>query len=307
MLPALRTSHSFARLSPKARKQRQELLVQQRKDLEARMTPELRALAEKLQGHIDDGKKRNFRSSWERGGDISAAIDPKNVKKFGPAPLSMLASKLDYSESSLLKFVHFHEDFTEKQLVQLCTRQIKGASNLISWAHIEVLLTVEDIKNRQKLLDEVYTENLTPDDLYDLHKKMIGFTPGKAGRHKGGRPVKVGTLSSRLEGFHKVCHVMTRNEAVIWRNPEFGFLISIEELPADKLTPTIIKKIEEDVSMADKAMSSMTAVKGELEQALEVARRRAEAQAKTTAATESEAAQSNGHSGRKRSTVTANA
>lgn len=271
-------------LTVKQKKERRELLADRRQEIEGLMTPELLAMAKKFESDVVVEMKRGFGRRWEWGKELKAIRD--DCKKYGKDGITMMASYLGYERSILDKVINFHESFTKAAVDTLTERRMAISDRVISWAHIEVLLTIKDVKQRAKLLDEVYEEDLTAKELDDMQRTT---TSGGRKKRGGGRPARVpATLTARLENFATVCHVLTRNEKLMWRNDEFGFLTSVEKMPADKITPQLLQKFEEDLSVADRSITALTAVKVELESALDTARRRLEQQSRQQGVEESE-------------------
>jgi hypothetical protein len=73
--------------------------------------------------------------------------------------------------------------------------------------------------------------------------------------------------------------IFIRNEKAIYRNEAHGFVKSIAEMPADKISPELIEKMEEDIQLTWRLEQTAIDVRRELEAALKLARERAAAQA----------------------------
>jgi hypothetical protein len=153
-------------------------------------------------------------------------------------------------------------------------------------------VTVDDKKARRKLEQQICDNDWSPEELAEAIDRLRGKAVGD--RHKGGRPVHVPPhLAGRLANFEKVGNIVVRNAGAIYRHPEVGFLKSINVIPADHITPELIEKIDRDIRVATQVRDTAQDVLGELQQARQIAERRAaehaaQASAKGAAAIDAE-------------------
>lgn len=285
--------------TPEAAQKRRQHLKKELEAAETDMPPALLRREAKLAAQLDRYFKGGLQFQWLFGAELRKIRDnPKGI--YGPDPIPALARKWRYHRSLLDKMIHFCFDFDKETVKMMSVRRSAIGGTRISWAHIEVLLTVSDSHMRRSLLESFYEEDWTPSELAKAHWTLIGGRVRAAG---AGRPVKIpNTLVKRLETFDKFGGIIVRNEKAIWRHDEFGFLVSVEELPADKITPQLIQHLREDVILADQALSALSAVRGDLAQAAAMAESKAAEQARVSgkAAVLALVAEENGHAEKKR-------
>lgn len=262
-----------------AKEKRERLLVrkEERERVIATMTPALKALGDKVIEKLVYVRDKTLEHSWKLGQVFKSAID--NEGKFGTGALQQLAVYTGYSYELLYQTMRFYTCFDEKELKDLMARRT-AYGNMITYFQALKLTAITDKKARIKLLDDICENDWTLEELSDAMKSLGVAKSGNVG---SGRPVKVpSTLSARLENFSKIAHVIVRNKDLVWMHDKHGFLPTITEIPADKITPDVLAKFDRQINDAEKAIETLTAVKEELEKAREKAQERADEQTKLT-------------------------
>lgn len=256
------------KMTKKEKQEREAFIKKGRDDSFALMNPALQQFAQKLEGALNKWVDGTYKRTWELGENLVGVRD--NVEKYGADPMNKLGQYLErYGSNSLMqKAMHFFTAFDKIELEDLLQKRMKISGSRLTWAHVEQFLTIDDKKKRVKFIDETCDSDWTVAEL----ATAIRGAGIKGDSHAGGRPVRIpATITGKLENFAKIGYVITRNEKDMWSHAEHGFISTIEKLDATKITAELVNKFEADITIADKMLASIEAMKEQLEKARDLA------------------------------------
>lgn len=262
------------------------------------MNPALIEEADELRKSIDTLFARGFQRAWKMGERLKR-VDT-DIETFEAGAVPKIAAYLHYSKEALYKWIRFHEDYTEDEVILLAGLRMKLAGSPLSWKHVDEANCLEDQKMRLQFLNLAAKHDLTPAEMAESIQNQFGAGSGKrTSRHAGGRPVKVpSTYSARLENLDKFCIQIIRNSKDMWQHSKYGFLQTIDEVPADKL-PKLISTMDKELMKVDAAVKKLNEVQQELQKARATAADRIDEQSHSTGSAEGKAAGKKGGKNKK--------
>jgi hypothetical protein len=282
-------------VSTEARKARAKEISDFTNAVKKTMNSNLLKAADAIRKGVDGLVSRGFDRVWTMG-EYLKKLDT-DVDTFESGAVQKIAAYLRYSPEMLYKWLRFHEDYTKDQVKELTEMRMKLSGNMLSWEHTNKVTRLADPDLRMQLLEVAAENDLTPEELDALIREE--FSPNSGGKRGGGRPTKVpSTYTARLENLSKLCHILVRNDKDMWRNTKFGFLQSIDDVPADKLAKLLPVMDKEAIKVAT-AIEKLTEVHKELLKARAMAADRIEEQAKATGNDEAHLASGKGKKGKK--------
>lgn len=274
-----------------AKKAYQQKRAEYLESIKKTMNPALLAAAEKVRVSVDELMVKSFRRAWKMGEFLLDVNN--NPQKFGEGGVCKIADYLRYSPSQLYKWTNFRKDYDEKSVERLQELKMANSSSNLSWAHVEVVSKLKDQALRMQSLELAAELDWTPNELDAVIREKFSSMVGGS-RHSGGRPLRIpSSYSARLENLDKICHIVLRNEAEMWRHSEYGFLQTIDEVPADKL-PKLVSVMDEEAVKVEAATEKLSEVHKELVKARAVAADRLEVQARDVGADEGKTASGKG-------------
>jgi hypothetical protein len=259
------------------------------------MTPALLGKANKVGDMLNQFALDNLKRVWSIGAII---VDVKeNPEKYGQTeladgsklpPFDAMAVSLGYSRSFLTQLEAFRRKFNEEELKALLEMRSRAYGRPVTWQNVQRLLWLDNHKTRERLLNQLCENSWDDGQLIEAVDKALNR--GAADRHAGGRPVTIPpTLDGRLNNCIKVGGIWARNVDAIYTNGLFGFVHTVETLPADKLTQPLMDKMDAAEDQIDKVIEKAEEVKRELANARETAQRRVEEHVKAQEEKEAEA------------------
>lgn len=262
------------------------------------MNPALLKEADILRQGIDQMFTRGFQKSWKMGERLKKI--ETDVDTFEAGAIPKIAAYIHYSKEALYKWMRFYEDYTEEEVGQLAAMRLKLAGSPLSWRHIDEANFVEDKKLRFQFLQLAAKHDLTPEEMGDAIRQQFGASSGRGtARHAGGRPVKIpSTYTARMENLEKFCGQILRNSKDMWQHKNFGFLQTIDEVPADKL-PDLVSKMDKDLTQIEAASEKLQEIHKEMQKARAIAADRIDEQARATGSDEGKAAGKKSGKGKK--------
>lgn len=255
------------------------------------MNPNLITAADRVRTAVDSLTIKGFHHMWKMGKflhDIEI-----NVQQYEEGGVRKIANYLRYSPEQLYKWIGFHNDYDEKAIERLQELKLSSSSSSLSWQHIEVVRKLKDQELRMQSLELAADLDWTPNELDEAIREKFSSRVS-ANRHPGGRPFKPpSSYKARLENLDKICHIIVRNDKECWRHSKYGFLQTIDEVPADKL-PKLVNVMDKEAIKVEAAIEKLTNVHKELIKARATAADRIEEQAKSIGTDEGKVAGSNG-------------
>lgn len=213
-------------------------------------------------------------------------LDPDN--KYGMDAMGRVSAVVGHSRDFLYQTAHFARDFTDAQVEKLLKMRTARFNNPVTWMHIVRVLAVDTVSVRDKIFKQFCENDWTMEEFDAAVDKALGRT--KSDRHAGGRPVNVpNTIVGRLMNAAKIGSVVNRNDKAIYRHEEFGFLTTVQKMPADKITSEVIKQIDDTEKVLAEAEAALAAIRADLEKAKAIAAERVGKQAKQLGTSDADA------------------
>jgi hypothetical protein len=260
-------------------------------EVRGRVKPALLEASKKLEGVLDQW----VASGFQRQHDLGRYIDTitKDVAKYGENSMKDLAVLHNVTPSLFYKAQQFYNAFkTADEVRELANMRMKISGARLSWHHVDKVLGLTKQSDREKFLKQAAEHDWTPDELYDAIHRNEANHPGK---HGGGRPrVVPATVTGRLENFAKLGNAVVASSKEIWSNSTCGFRVSLDQMPADKVTPEFIQKLDADIVIANNMVIAAEEARDQLIAARQVAQEKLTAQALFTGDREAQET-ANGH------------
>lgn len=234
-----------------ADKARQKLLKQ--------MTPATRAIAMEFG---EDAKKVSVgivMVKYRLGVRVAAIVADEG--EYGNGAVKLLAEYLGVpeGETGLYSLMNFAKAF-EKDYVKQKSQLEMANGNHLTVSHWLQLMKVEDDTAREKLLKQVFSESMSAGD---LEKHIRAGAAGKTkNARQGGRKPK--TPSSPLVGLQQI-FALDNKLVRFFDVAETSVFDVLDEIAADKVTETLVERIEN----ALKAVQEAKEKTGEMETRLE--------------------------------------
>jgi hypothetical protein len=267
-----------------AREKREE--IEKAKQAKAQMNPALLKETNEILGEINEAKQLTIKKMWGIGGRLVKIIE--NETKYGPNAYSLLMEATGYQRSYLQKAQALHRLFNDKQVEQILGMRMKHREDDgLSWMHVDKVLQINKTREALGLLKEACENDWTPVELQEAVDRFLGKK--KSDRHAGGRPVKPPTTAEgRFSKFQKTTEIWLNQARSIYLDEKVGFVISVKEMPADRITPAFLEKIEEDEKLLIQLQQQADQLQKWIREAKQIAQKRAQEQAKTRAEAQTE-------------------
>jgi hypothetical protein len=228
-------------------------------------------IMDKVARRVRDGLK----AIWELGYDVKQVHDKEPV--YGANAVARMAACVRQDKSLLYFALRFHIRYEEDRLEKLLKLRMKNGDPITA-THIKYLLMVDDEKLHEKLLHRAIDEDLNPEELREEIEKVEGPT-NRVGI--GGRRISIPkTADGVVSNIVKQSYFWERNREKIWSDVVNRF----ETMPADKITPETIQKLDESIEYMDKIHEHSQLMRDALSEAKKVAVDRFEKQSKADAA-----------------------
>lgn len=227
-----------------------ELTVQDREQLIKSMSPALRSARTELLKHVRATYEATVMEAWECGAIIADLLKKEAFTE--KQPVETLAKALGMPSNKLYDYRHVSQTWTKREMQKLLSRTTP-AGDCLSWAHILVLVGIDDAATRKAAEDGAIKSGWSVQQLtFEVgSKKTIA---SKASN--GGRPPSMPTSpSAGMEQLSKVCKTFIGKEDV-WRDGVFKELL---KSPEDDFTPEMLTKAQETLEVIDDLIASAMA------------------------------------------------
>jgi len=256
---------------------KKERISRAKRELES-MNDKLRAEFEEIKELINNRITANIRELWKLGKRVKAIHDREN--EYGANAVGRMAICLGHDQSVLYLSMRFYTFYSEEQVDDLLKLRSKFGGCAITWSHLAQLLRLHNVKERTKLQRRIFDEDLSPEETKEEVDKLEGPS-GRAG--VGGRPLKVPATSLALvSNVLNQSYFWERNYNNLWGQGN-SIVKMVEDMPAEKVTPEFLKKLDESVAYMDRIHEEAVVMKEHLEEARKTALKKAEDLAKAQA------------------------
>lgn len=256
---------------------RKERMERARQELE-KMNDKLRAEFDEIKKIINNRVIANLRELWKLGSRIKAIHDREH--EYGANAIGRMSICLGQDQSVLYLAMRFYTFYDEEDLEELLKHKTRFGGTSITWSHLAQLLRVANVKERARLQKRVFDEDLTPEELHEEVNKLQGPS-GRKGI--GGRPLKVPASSTAMmSNIISQSYFWERNYNNIWGQGK-NIVQMVMETPADKVTPEFLEKIDQSIAYMERIQQEAESMKKYLDEARQIAVKKAEAQARSQA------------------------
>jgi hypothetical protein len=233
-------------------------------EIEREMNADLKKVLESVRGWLAKNVTGNLKRIWALGRAVKRVHT--KTHKYGARAVERLAAVLVYDKRLLHKAMQFYEAFPLKDLEDLLSHRMRVTKEPVTYVHIEQLLRIGDVAARKKMLKQCVENNWTPEELsYYVSVSLRQLSGKPTETHAGGRPVKVPTtIVQLLHNFEKASGTLVRNDPLMYTHPMINFVRYAADLPADKITPELLAKMDECIGNLDSAMMVLAKVKPQL-------------------------------------------
>lgn len=269
-----------------------EQAIQDLKEIENSMNVALRKILEGVRTWIVRNVEWGLRRTWKLGKTLKRVHDQE--AKYGSRAVERMSEVLLCDKGVLTKAMHFYRAFPEKKLEKLLKLRMKVSGEPVTYTHIDKLITVPNEAQRDKLLQECVDNDWTPEELaYHIQVMYREATGQTKLPHAGGRPRKVPTtIVQLLTNFERATGVLVRDDPLMYNHPLVNFVRFVDNLPADKVTPELLARVDTCLDNIDKATVVLDSVKPQLLEARARAERKMQAQAEQQGIVDAEVVES---------------
>ena len=198
------------------------------------MTPALQKLVVSFDKRLMAEAKGSIILWYDMGLEIAGAL--KDTKHYGTNAVEQMAEYESVTPAFLYNMRNVTIAFTRAQITALIERKTATGKHLC-FNHISRLANVNKVADRNKLIEDVYTQDMSIAQLESeisakYAKKMVGHSTGRP-------PEKPKSLMAGVQDIYKRTHELNGRKK-IWNDAVFDV---IDELEPDRVTPVLLNKL----------------------------------------------------------------
>jgi len=227
------------------------------------MTPATREVAQDFETRLGKVAHGIILTQYDMGSRVAEVME--NEGEYGSGAVKQLAEYLNVAggETTLYALRNFSESF-DKEYVKEYSLKPMGNGQFLSIGHWFKLMQLKDRKTQEKMLDRIFKESLTVNEL-EKEVRALGSKDKKNARQGGRKPA---TPTSPIAGLQTAFQLAQK-----WSNLvpvlEENVFDSIDELPPDRVNEALLEKLNETKEkieeMTEKGQSALERVTANIE------------------------------------------
>lgn len=227
------------------------------------MTPATQEIAKKYEGKISQAATGLIVIQYGLGAEVKAVMDDEGT--YGNSAVEQLSVYLGVKGGAtyLYALKNFSETF-DKDYVKQKSAILLANGDAITIGHWLQLMKLSEDKAREKLLDRVYKESMSANDLAkEIQAGAAGTT--KNARQGGRKPKTPSNLMVGLQGLFALSNKFVRFEEVA----EKAVFDAMDEIEPDRVTEAMVEKTETTIGQMETMIEKATEAKERLEKGLD--------------------------------------
>jgi hypothetical protein len=227
------------------------------------MPPATQEIAKKYEGKMSQAATGLIILQYGLGTEVKAAMEDEGT--YGSSAVEQLAVYLGVKGGAtyLYALKNFSETFDKDYVKQKSAITLANGDPMTigHWLH---LMKLSEDKAREKMLDRIYKESMSSNDLAkEIQAGAAGST--KNARQGGRKPKTPSNLMVGLQGLFALSNKFVRFEEVA----EKAVFDAIDEIEPDRVTDAMIEKAKLTIGQLDAMLEKAGAAKERLESGLE--------------------------------------
>lgn len=228
-----------------------------------KMTPATQEVAKEFEGKVGNAATGIIILQYSLGARVKAIVDDEGT--YGSGAVKQLAEYLAVKggESYLYSLMNFSDTF-EKDYVKQKSSIAMANGEYMTVTHWLQLMKISEEKAREKMLDRVYKESMSAND---LEKEIRAGAGGKTknARQGGRKPKTPSNPMVGLQGIFALSNKFVRFEEVA----EKAVFDVLDEIEPDKVTDNLVEKAEKALEIVEQTVEKANEMKDRLETNLE--------------------------------------
>lgn len=224
-----------------------------------KMTPATQEVAKEFEGKVGNAATGIIVLQYSLGARVKAIVDDEGT--YGSGAVKQLAEYLAVKggESYLYSLMNFSATF-EKDFVKQKSSVAMANGEHLTVTHWLQLMKISEEKAREKMLDRVYRESLSAND---LEKEIRAGAGGKTknARQGGRKPKTPSNPMVGLQGIFALSNKFVRFEEVA----ATAVFDALDEIEPDKVTDNLVEKAEKALEIVETTVEKATEMKDRLE------------------------------------------
>lgn len=228
-----------------------------------KMTPATQEVAKEFEGKVGNAATGIIILQYSLGARVKSIVDDEGT--YGSGAVKQLAEYLSVKggESYLYSLMNFSDTFEKDYVKQKSSIALANGEHL-TVTHWLQLMKISEEKAREKMLDRVYRESMSAND---LEKEIRAGAGGKTknARQGGRKPKTPSNPMVGLQGIFALSNKFVRFEEVA----EKAVFDVLDEIEPDKVTDNLVEKAEKALEVVEQTVEKATEMKDRLETNIE--------------------------------------
>lgn len=227
------------------------------------MSPATREVAQDFETRLGKVAHGIILTQYDMGSRIAEIME--NEGEYGSGAVKQLSEYLNIAggETTLYALRNFSESF-DKDYVKEWSLKPMANGQFLSIGHWFKIMQLKDRKAQDKMLDRVFRESLSVNEL-EKEVRALGSKDKKNARQGGRKPATPTSPIAGLQTAFQIAQKWANLEPVL----EESVFDAIDELPPDRINDALLEKLNETKSkleeMAEKAQSAAERVGSNIE------------------------------------------
>jgi hypothetical protein len=246
---------------------KEEVENEARQKILQRMTPACFEKLKYIETWFHKEIKHTLRSRYELGLQVKELHedDRKGGKLYGRYAIGRICKILHWDEGLIRHTLRFVQTYSPEELEQLCERILPTGAPL-TWSHVRVLLSVQNRKQRQELLERTTTEGWT---CTELAQEMKNLYDGQTKDNRGRPPRMPKDFDGAVAQQQQSAEHWDRLYTQVWATKDRSLVAQAAKLPKDEVTEERLRHARELASQLRRVANQALAQAEKAEQVVQ--------------------------------------